>query len=470
MHTGNNWECHNLPTPTATANTVAAYAEGSDDGCSSSLFGIVIPGYPLATNVTPIDALRWTFTVGAPASDFAVFLTAAGTALLPVGYGIGVYVSIGPSTPLWMNNHNLVHNCPNAPATYQNMEGCYPPPAGCTPSGGGGEAPSQLFHYIGCLRAERPSGLFSVPASLLPSDKASSTCILGGGSQSRIVEGQGKCQWNEDDYRASPGYRFPVGSGGAASNREETAPCLFPPMNPSTAQPTSAVPFSASDTSAPTDFPTATATSTSSGNNNTNVVRHTMIVGLAMEPIDLLNSLCDTPLQAKMETKGTKVAIAEKILESFYSFVSSYAKVLKPQYFFPPAPVNPSASDTLRWDGNAPLENMNRDGGTEMGSRMRSSLFSPSSIMEEREAFLTSLFSFSVTADTTSSRTGGGGFYDTPTYPLQSSGDRCGDPGNSNNNNDDTGGEFLVLPINFVNKWRQRLERVLQNDKFFISN
>lgn len=105
-----------------------------------SPISIVLPGQPVVTHLQPIDNTRWTTLLrfSALCTQFVVFLTAPLTA----DVGIGVYLS----------RPRICNELQGNLCDSTEVEG------------------SECFSYVGCLRAERPSGLFEVPASLLPEE------------------------------------------------------------------------------------------------------------------------------------------------------------------------------------------------------------------------------------------------------------------------------------------------------------
>lgn len=192
------------------------------------LFAVVVPGFPVVTALQQIDTARWTCSLGGgatPPPSFVVFLT--GVAPLPVGCGVGVYVSL-PHT--------------------------------------------ETFAYIGCLRPDRPSGLFSIPISMLSHDN--------------------------DDVRN----RAATGAG---------------------------------------------------------------ILGLAIESLEHLHNLGDASAQTEQETSRTKVAFAERIVEDFYAFAASYAKLLKPYFFASPSPETAYLPPELLQERNAFLSSIETAGEEE---------------------------------------------------------------------------------------------------------
>eukprot|EP00796_Vickermania_ingenoplastis_P005702 gene5702-4065_t len=87
---------------------------------------VVVPGLPVIVDLVPLDDVRWTLLLDRAPGNFLVFL--AGTTPIPDQCGVGVYVSL---------------------------------------AGGGSEG----FQFVGSLRPERPSGLFAVPVSMLPTSE-----------------------------------------------------------------------------------------------------------------------------------------------------------------------------------------------------------------------------------------------------------------------------------------------------------
>lgn len=416
MYTSNNWIPSNPP-PTAGTEC----SEVGNDFSSVSPFGIVIPGRPVASNITQIDPVRWTFMAGEPAKDFVVFLTDAGAASLPFSYGIGVYVSITSTPSAFQPEHNGGGN-----GTPPSVE-----------SGIGestNEAASGLFHYIGCLRAERPSGLFSLPASLLPGGVPSSLSIEGVepplGSQMSPWSGQ--ASMGGEGHPTSFNVRGNEWSDAALLSRNKmgVAPCEML--------------FSSNSVN---------HEHTNRGTNHSR--RYIMAIGLSVESVDLLNSLSGAPLQSQMETTATKVAIGEKILEDFYGFVSSYAKLLKPQYFFSP-PISCLSSSSTALERNA--GNLVRN---QVMNGMGSSFPCSGAWIKERESLLISLFGVSGVRRAAE---------DVMLTGAAPSCERPGDLSVCHGTAHSSGGEYLVMPMSFVNKWRERLQRILQKDKSFISN
>ncbi|AIN97983.1 hypothetical protein LPMP_204910 [Leishmania panamensis] len=57
----------------------------------SPLFGVIIPGYPVQTNVSLVDTGRWTVNLGVAPESFVVFLTMSEP--LPPGHGIGLFLA-----------------------------------------------------------------------------------------------------------------------------------------------------------------------------------------------------------------------------------------------------------------------------------------------------------------------------------------------------------------------------------------
>ncbi|KAL7698613.1 Protein of unknown function (DUF775) [Lotmaria passim] len=55
------------------------------------LFGVIIPGCPVETNIEQIDSGRWTLQLGNAPDSFVVFLTMAEP--LPPGYGISLFLA-----------------------------------------------------------------------------------------------------------------------------------------------------------------------------------------------------------------------------------------------------------------------------------------------------------------------------------------------------------------------------------------
>lgn len=358
----------------------STFREGEYDSTDSSPLGIVIPGYPVTTNTIPIDPARWVFPLDTLARDFVVFLTPAGLASLPSTCGIGVYVSIPFS------------------------------------GDGGSDSAAPLYHYVGCLRADTPSGLFTLSASLLPDYSVPLSAATG--SRSEMMSGNERNGGTSNG--AFNGNAFSLPSN-AAGNRS-----FFPSCSGEEA-----------------------------GKNSTGMTPPAaMVIGLSMEPIELLNSLSEAPLRQQAESTVTKVAMAEKILENFYSFVSSYGKVLKPSYFFSPPSVASFPSPS------APLQMY--DGTTQSGSALATNGVPTSSpyvdgLAREREAFLTSLFGPSAT------RAVEGTAFGDPLYSNGAS-------GSSVNAVESSGTEFIVMPMNFVNKWRERLQKILQKDRSFFNS
>ncbi|GET88133.1 hypothetical protein, conserved [Leishmania tarentolae] len=68
----------------------APYATASSNA-SPPLFGVIIPGYPVQTNISPIDTGRWTVSLGLAPESFVVFLTMSEP--LPPGHGIGLFLA-----------------------------------------------------------------------------------------------------------------------------------------------------------------------------------------------------------------------------------------------------------------------------------------------------------------------------------------------------------------------------------------
>lgn len=239
-------------TNSAMTMTSSSGAPVAPSDAAGGMLALIVPGFPLVTTLQQIDAARWTCSLGAVPPSFVVFLT--GAVPLPAGCGVGVYVSL------------------------QNQS-----EAG--------------YQYIGCLRSERPSGLFSVPLSMLSQE---------------------------------------------APNENATGACAM--------------------------------------------------LGLAVESLDHLNSLGDAPVEAQQRTTSTRIAFAERIVEDFYSFAASYAKLLK-SYFFAPSQAG----------------------------------FLTPEMLQDRDAFLSS---------------------------IEAAGEE----------------EFVVMPISFVNKWRERVMRRVQKDRTFIAS
>lgn len=55
------------------------------------LFGVIIPGYPVQTDISPVDTGRWTVSLGVAPESFVVFLTMSEP--LPPGHGIGLFLA-----------------------------------------------------------------------------------------------------------------------------------------------------------------------------------------------------------------------------------------------------------------------------------------------------------------------------------------------------------------------------------------
>ncbi|KPA75330.1 hypothetical protein ABB37_08624 [Leptomonas pyrrhocoris] len=55
------------------------------------LFGVIVPGCPVQTNLAQIDSGRWSLQLGFAPESFVVFLTMAEP--LPPGYGIGLFLA-----------------------------------------------------------------------------------------------------------------------------------------------------------------------------------------------------------------------------------------------------------------------------------------------------------------------------------------------------------------------------------------
>lgn len=407
MYPANSWTSDNTPT--------SNFSEGKYDSPDSSPLGIVIPGYPVTTNAIPIDPARWIFSLDVPAKDFVVFLTPVGVASLPSTCGIGVYVSITHPTSAWNNNTT----CPSGGLDRNDP----------TSGGSSSDSAAPLYHYVGCLRAERPSGLFSIPASLIPDHSVPLSAPTG--SRSNMISGIERNGKNSHSTLNGNSFSFPVNGAGDRS--------FFPSCTGQEAGKNSTgIPVPPGDRGTNSDMAPPAA----------------MVIGLSVESIELLNSLSEAPLRQQAESAVTKVAIAEKILENFYSFVSSYGKVLKPSYFFSPPSVGCSLSVS------APMQMY--DGITPSGSVLSTNGVPASSpygegLVREREAFLTSLFGTSTTSAVENNV-----ISDHLPYNGTSS---C-----SLNSIESSAAEFIVMPMNFVNKWRERLQKNIQKDRTFFSS
>ncbi|KPI88782.1 hypothetical protein ABL78_2097 [Leptomonas seymouri] len=71
--------------PGSTPSTTAAVA------APSPLFGVIVPGCPVQTNVEQIDSGRWALQLGFASESIVVFLTMAEP--LPPDYGIGLFLA-----------------------------------------------------------------------------------------------------------------------------------------------------------------------------------------------------------------------------------------------------------------------------------------------------------------------------------------------------------------------------------------
>ncbi|KAG5479994.1 hypothetical protein LSCM1_06413 [Leishmania martiniquensis] len=58
---------------------------------SPPLFGVIVPGCPVHTDISAVDTGRWTVNLGVAPESFVVFLTMSGP--LPPGYGIGLFLA-----------------------------------------------------------------------------------------------------------------------------------------------------------------------------------------------------------------------------------------------------------------------------------------------------------------------------------------------------------------------------------------
>ncbi|KAG5502623.1 hypothetical protein JIQ42_05692 [Leishmania sp. Namibia] len=68
----------------------APYAAPSG-GTSPPLFGVIVPGCPVQTDISLVDTGRWTTSLGVAPDSFVVFLTMSEP--LPPGYGIGLFLA-----------------------------------------------------------------------------------------------------------------------------------------------------------------------------------------------------------------------------------------------------------------------------------------------------------------------------------------------------------------------------------------
>ncbi|KAG5506437.1 hypothetical protein JKF63_05940 [Porcisia hertigi] len=96
-----------------------------------SPFGVIVPGYPVQTNVSPVDAGRWTINLGVAPESLVVFLTMSEP--LPPGYGVGLFLA---------------------------------------------REDTMSFQYVGALTQERASSIIKVPAVFL-NPAASTRIVLG---------------------------------------------------------------------------------------------------------------------------------------------------------------------------------------------------------------------------------------------------------------------------------------------------
>lgn len=77
-------------TPPGSTTTTTAAAVGATNS-ANPLFGVIIPGCPVQTDVQQIDSGRWTLQLGYAPDNFVVFLTMAEP--LPAGYGISIFLA-----------------------------------------------------------------------------------------------------------------------------------------------------------------------------------------------------------------------------------------------------------------------------------------------------------------------------------------------------------------------------------------
>ncbi|AYU78353.1 hypothetical protein, conserved [Leishmania donovani] len=70
---------------------IAAPYTAAPSSTSPPLFGVIIPGYPVQTDISPVDTGRWIVYLGVAPESFVVFLTMSEP--LPPGHGIGLFLA-----------------------------------------------------------------------------------------------------------------------------------------------------------------------------------------------------------------------------------------------------------------------------------------------------------------------------------------------------------------------------------------
>ncbi|KAK7202165.1 hypothetical protein NESM_000286100 [Novymonas esmeraldas] len=60
-------------------------------GGTAPLFGVIVPGCPVVTDIASVDAGRWTVCLGVAPESFVVFLTMSEP--LPLGFGVGLFLA-----------------------------------------------------------------------------------------------------------------------------------------------------------------------------------------------------------------------------------------------------------------------------------------------------------------------------------------------------------------------------------------